>query len=160
MVDSRSKGQRAEYQIRDKMRAHTGLQWERVPGSGGFSAVHALKGDIYIPDVDIKHCIEIKHYKDDTVNSLLLKNMDGQLGKFWAQTCREAAQIKKEPLLIFKKDRGQWLVATEKAADVVPELMYTSEFREDKFKEAEFGSFYIYLFETWLNTSKKEDFLK
>jgi Holliday junction resolvase len=159
MVDSREKGKRAEYQVRDLLRERTGLGWERVPGSGGFSAVHGLKGDIYLPDQECRHCIEVKHYKDDTVNSLLLKNPDNQLAKFWAQTVREADEINKEPLLIFKKDRGQWLVAARHSADILPELIYTNEFREDKHTEATMDQLYIYFFSAWLATKNTEYFL-
>jgi Holliday junction resolvase len=160
MVDSRDKGKRAEYQIRDVFRNHTGLNWERVPGSGGFSASHGLKGDIYVPGEEEVFCIEVKHYKEETLNSLLLKNPDNQLAKFWAQTRREAEQVGKRPLLIFKKDRGVWLVAVQSPEDILPELMYTNEFREDKHKEAEIDSIYLYMFNDWLATKTKDNFIK
>jgi Holliday junction resolvase len=159
MVDSRDKGKRGEYQVRDILRKHTGLNWERVPGSGGFSASHGLKGDIYVPGADVLHCIEVKHYADDTINSLLLKNPDNQLAKFWAQTRREADQVSKKPLLIFKKDRGQWLVATREADSILPELVYTNEFRETIHQEAEMDTLYIYLFSSWLENKKTEYFV-
>ena len=44
MVDSRAKGARGEYLVRDMLRAHTNLQFERVPSSG---ALEYLKGDLY-----------------------------------------------------------------------------------------------------------------
>ena len=34
VVDSRAKGARGEYLVRDLLREHTGLQFERVPMSG------------------------------------------------------------------------------------------------------------------------------
>lgn len=48
-VDSRDKGKRGEAQVRDLLRERTGLQWERVPGSGAYGANHGLKGDVYLP---------------------------------------------------------------------------------------------------------------
>ena len=43
VVDSRAKGARGEYLVRDLLREHTGLQFERVPMSG---ALEYLKGDL------------------------------------------------------------------------------------------------------------------
>lgn len=160
MVNSRDKGKRAEYQVRDLLREHNGLNWERVPGSGGFSSVHGLKGDLYVPGVEIKTCIEVKHFKEDSINSNLLKNPDSQLGKFWAQTCREAKQINKTPLLIFKKDRGQWIVATREPADITPELIYHSCFRENKHEENTTDLVTMYDFKAWLNSTSKDYFTK
>ena len=73
-VDSREKGKRAEYQVRDILRERTGLEWERVPGSGAFGQSHGLKGDIYLPPQTgkiSKYCFEVKHYKDDNISSNL-----------------------------------------------------------------------------------------
>ena len=42
MVDSRAKGARGETIVRDKLRELTGLQWERVPGSGALDPKHKL----------------------------------------------------------------------------------------------------------------------
>jgi len=160
MVDSRDKGKRAEYQVRDMLRDQTGLGWERVPGSGGLSSVQGLKGDVHIPQTPSQiYCIEVKHYKEDTINYLLLKNPDNQFAQFWAQTVRESKQVGKEPLLIFKKDRGQWSVATRKQCDTLPELTYVNEFRENKNEEAHIDQVFIYLFAPWLATKSKGDFI-
>ena len=150
MVDSREKGARAEYQVRDLLRKHTGLQWERVPGSGGFNATHGLKGDIYVPDdtVSIKHCIEVKHYEEDTVNSNLFNDSVSQLEKFWKQTVRESEEISKEPLLVFRKNRGKWLVATRDAVMASVEMTLTTDELEE--------SINIYLFSVWLECQTKE----
>ena len=143
-IDSRAKGQRAEYQVRDLLRKQTELQWERVPGSGGFNVSHGLKGDLYVPDeaYTIKHCIEVKHYQDDVVNSNLFNVSVSQLERFWLQTVREAGQLGKEPLLIFKKTRGKWLVGTLEPVEAPVELVLTTEAMED--------TIYIYLFSVWL----------
>lgn len=159
MVSSRDKGKRAEYAIRDMLRDATGLQWERVPGSGGLMSSHGLKGDVYVPDTNIKHCVEVKHYKDDVINYLMLKNPDNQFAKFWAQTVRESGQVGKEPLLFFKKDRGQWSVATRVAIDHLPELKYTGEFREDKHSDPFIDEVYIYLATAWITEVNKDYFL-
>jgi len=45
VVDSRAKGARGEYLVRDILREFTGHQFERVPSSG---ALEYLKGDLYV----------------------------------------------------------------------------------------------------------------
>ncbi len=110
---SRDKGMRAEYQVRDMLREATELEWERVPGSGGFGASHGLKGDIYLP-VPTGHmskwCLEVKHYADEHFNSNIMKTAktQTQFEKWLVQTERESEEMNAEPMLIFKKDRGQW----------------------------------------------------
>jgi len=148
VVDSRQKGTRAEYQVRDLLRKQTGLQWERVPGSGGFDAAHGLKGDIYVPETKLIHCIEVKHYQDDVVNSNIFNDSVSQLTKFWQQTVREAGEINKEPLLIFRKNRGKWLVATREEVVASVEMTLTTDALEETIN--------IYLFSVWLAEQTKE----
>ena len=59
MVDSRAKGARGEYLVRDMLREATGYQFERVPNSG---ALEYLKGDLYVPNERNRFCIEVKNY--------------------------------------------------------------------------------------------------
>lgn len=117
MADSREKGKRGEYQVRDKLTEKTGLEWARVPGSGGFGAQHGLKGDVYLPTTTgrmSKYAIEVKWYKDEQLNSTMLKDTSSQFDKWLDQTYREADQMNAKPMLIFKKDRSAWLVAIDK----------------------------------------------
>ena len=65
MVDSRAKGARGEYLVRDMLRAHTNLQFERVPSSG---ALEYLKGDLYVPHAKNKFCIEVKNYESSPLS--------------------------------------------------------------------------------------------
>lgn len=137
MADSRDKGKRGEYQIRDLLRETTGLEWERVPGSGGFGASHGLKGDIYLPHATgrmSKFAIEVKWYKDEHLNSNIMKSTNTQLDKWLEQTYREAGQMNAKPMLVFKKDRGDWIVCidasdyreiADKLVSANPTLIYT-----------------------------------
>lgn len=116
MADSRQKGQRAEYAVRDLLRKETGVQWERVPGSGGFGSQHGLKGDIYLPNstgLMSRYCIEVKHYADEHFNSNMLKptTSQSQMEKWIRQTERESLEMNAKPMLVFKKDRGPWFSA-------------------------------------------------
>jgi hypothetical protein len=110
MIDSRAKGRTAELKCRDELRKLTGLMWERTPMSGALDAKHMMKGDVYVPQVNTKYCVEIKHYADDHVTTKLLTTKS-VFYDWWAQTIREAGQMNKEPLLIFKHNRSKWFVA-------------------------------------------------
>lgn len=110
-VDPRAKGARAETVIKDALRKYTGLGWERVPGSGALDPKHKLKGDLYVPNATNLYCVEAKHYADDHLTSAVLTSKNPQLLQFWQQTVREAGQVEKEPLLIFKHDRSKLFVA-------------------------------------------------
>jgi len=111
MIDSRAKGRTAELKCRDEMRKLTGLMWERTPMSGALDAKHMMKGDIYVPTVNTKYCVEIKHYADDHVSTKLLTTKS-IFYEWWAQTVREAGQMNKKPLLVFKHNRSKWFAAT------------------------------------------------
>jgi len=115
MVDSRDKGMRAELKVRDELRALTGLKWERVPASGALSAVHGLKGDLYIPNEKNLFAVEVKHYAEDHISSKILTDKTPQIEVWWTQTLRQAAQTGKTPLLIFKFDRSKTFCAIPSA---------------------------------------------
>ena len=114
MVDSRVKGATAETRIRDELRKHTGLRWERVPGSGALDAKHGLKGDLYVPGSNNLFCVEVKHYKDDHLNTTLFTGKNPQLIEWWKQSIRQGIQISKEPVLVFRHDRSKNFVAFKK----------------------------------------------
>lgn len=111
MIDSRAKGRTAELKCRDELRKLTGLMWERTPMSGALDAKHMMKGDVYVPQVNIKYCVEVKHYADDHISTKLLTSKNPQFLQWWEQTIREAGQMNKEPLLIFKHNRSKWFAA-------------------------------------------------
>ena len=107
MVDSRQKGARTETVVRDRLREHTGLQWERVPSSGALDPKHGLKGDLYVPGEKNLYCVEVKGYADDHLTTTLLTAIDPQLLIWFEQTERQGKQVDKIPLLIFKHDRSK-----------------------------------------------------
>lgn len=108
MVDSRQKGRAAELNARNILRDLTGLGWERVPMSGALDPKHKMKGDLYVPGEDIKYCVEVKHYKDDHLTSKLITSNNPMILQWWEQTVREANQLDREPLLLFKHNRSKW----------------------------------------------------
>lgn len=141
MVDSRAKGATAETKVRDELRKLTKLQWERVPGSGALDPKHGLKGDLYIPHATNFFCVEVKHYKDDHLNTTLFTGKSPQLIEWWEQTIRESAQVGREPVLIFKHDRSKLFCAFKD--------MPTSHFNYI-FMNIQNHEFYVALLEDWL----------
>ncbi len=140
MVDSRSKGARAETVIRDRLRELTGLQWERTPSSGALDPKHGLKGDLYVPGVQNLYCVEIKHYADDHLTSKVLTDNIPQLLKWWEQTVRESNQVNRKPLLIFKFNRSKIFVAFEEIPSDLPKYLTYSD---EKY------NFFISLLDDW-----------
>ena len=111
VVDSRAKGARAETAIRDRLRELTDLNWERVPSSGALDPKHGLKGDLYVPNEKNLQCVEVKHYAEDQLSTSVFTAKDPILLQWWDQSCRQATQVKKEILLIFKHDRSKLFCA-------------------------------------------------
>lgn len=142
MVDSRDKGSRAETTIKNELKFLTGLNWQRTPGSGALNQVHGLKGDLYVPDSKNTFCVECKHYADDHLTSKILTDKNPQLLTWWQQTQRQAEQVNREPLLIFKFDRSKIFCAFE----LMPEsgnlaFMYINRNGQE---------FYVSLLDQWI----------
>lgn len=138
-VDSRAKGARAEALVKKKLIELTGLKWERIPASGGLSEVHGLKGDLYVPQEGNLFCTEVKAYKDDHINSGLLTHKTPQIVEWLNQTNRQAKQVNKRPLLIFKHDRSKIFVCFQDEPIEEYRYLYYSE-----------EGVYIALLEDWL----------
>ncbi len=113
MVDSRAKGARGEYLVRDLLREHTGLQFERVPSSG---ALEYLKGDLYVPHEKNKYCIEVKNYSESPLtDKIFTAPRTNNLIRWWNKLVQQAHQGSQEPLLFFKYNRSPiFVVAKDK----------------------------------------------
>ena len=138
---SKAKGARAEVEVRDKLRQSTRLPFQRVPLSG---AISFLKGDIYLVNKANKYCIEVKHYKDEHLNSTIITSKMSQLEKWWKQAVREAEVMNNLPLLIFRKDRGKFFVAGAGISTGNHKCIYIEHLDID-----------ILLFDDWLSTKPK-----
>ncbi|AJF40887.1 hypothetical protein [Vibrio phage JSF12] len=159
MTDSRDKGKRGEYLVRDILIEKTGLNWERVPGSGAFGASHGLKGDIYLPISSgkmSKFTIEVKWYQDEQLTSNIMKATSSTLDKWLDQTYREAREMNARPMLVFKKDRGNWLVAidSEDAEAINPNIATHITYLKNS------RAVRIYDFKEFLDAITTEDLLK
>ncbi len=115
MVDSRAKGARGEYLVRDMLREATDYQFERVPASG---ALAYLKGDIYVPNEKNIFCIEVKSYADSPLTD---KNFTvrktNNLIRWWKKIEVQAEGGNQEPLLFFKYNRSPVFVVTSRLPD-------------------------------------------
>ena len=110
MVDSRAKGARGEYLVRDMLRAATDLQFERVPNSG---ALEYLKGDLYVPNEKNRFCIEVKNYSESPLtDKIFTAKKTNNLIRWWKKVVQQAEGGVQEPLLFFKYNRSSVFVVT------------------------------------------------
>lgn len=121
MVDSRAKGSRGEYIVRDLLREHTGLQFERVPSSGALSY---LKGDLYLPGEDSRFCIEVKNYEQSPLSDKIFTNKTNYIVKWWEKLLEQANRMDQEPLLFFKYTRSKIFVGTSVEPEKLERYMY------------------------------------
>lgn len=109
-INSRTKGQRGEYQVRDLLREHSGYQWERVPASGALSY---LKGDLFIPDHESNLFVEVKNYEESHFSDKLLTNKSNYILTWWNKAIEQASYKEQEPIVIFKYNRSKFFVITK-----------------------------------------------
>lgn len=113
VIDVRQKGATAETTVRDILRKLTGLKWERIPASGALDPKHGLKGDLYVVGQSNRYCVEVKHYADSHINHLLISGKKPQIVEWIVQAKRQAEQVDKLWLLIFKHNRSSLYCAFE-----------------------------------------------
>lgn len=122
MVDSRAKGARGEYLVRDMLRTATDLQFERVPSSG---ALEYLKGDLYVPHEKNRFCIEVKNYAESPLtDKIFTAPRTNNLIKWWKKLEKQAAQGNQEPLLFFKYNRSPIFVVTAEVPENTKDYMF------------------------------------
>lgn len=110
MVDSRAKGARGEYLVRDMLRDATGYKFERVPASG---ALEYLKGDLYVPNEKNRFCIEVKNYSETPLcDKIFTAQKTNNLIRWWKKVVLQAEGGNQEPLLFFKYNRSKVFVVT------------------------------------------------
>lgn len=124
MVNSRTKGARGEYAVRDLLRLHTDLQFERIPASG---ALAYLKGDLYVPLRKNLYCIEVKSYKESPLDTTIFTALKtNNLIRWWKKLKQQAKAMEQEPLLFFKFNRSKIFVVTQEEPENTEMYMYIS----------------------------------
>ena len=142
MVDSRAKGARVEYLVRDMLRDVTGYQFERVPNSG---ALEYLKGDLYVPNERNRFCIEVKNYSESPLNDkIFTAPKTNNLIRWWKKVVLQAEGGNQEPLLFFKYNRSKVFVVTSLQPEKC-EYMYLN-----------WLECYVLLADIWLEQEKVE----
>ena len=143
MVDSRAKGAKGEYLVRDMLREATNLQFERVPSSG---ALEYLKGDLYVPHAKNRFCIEVKNYENSPLSDkIFTAPKTNNLIKWWKKLLIQAERGNQEPLLFFKYNRSPVFVVTGEPPEETKEYMFIC-----------FLQCFVLLAEEWLNKEKVE----
>jgi hypothetical protein len=143
MVDSRAKGARGEYLVRDMLRAATSLQFERVPSSG---ALEYLKGDLYVPHAANRFCIEVKNYAESPLNDkIFTAKKTNNLSRWWKKVVQQAEGGNQEPLLFFKYNRSAVFVVTE----ILPE-------NTDQWIRVDWLNCFVLLADEWLESETVE----
>jgi len=146
MVDSRAKGARGEYLVRDMLRTATNLQFERVPNSG---ALEYLKGDLYVPNEKNRFCIEVKNYSESPLSDkIFTAKKTNNLIRWWKKVEKQAKGGDQEPLLFFKYNRSPVFVVTNLQPRGSEDWMFI-----------QFLNCFILLADTWLEKETVE-FLK
>ena len=124
MVDPRAKGAEGERQVRDLLKKHTSLGFQRVPMSG---ALDFLKGDIFLPNMHNNYCIEVKFYKDSHFNDKILTALKSNMFiRWWDQTLEQAKKAGAKPALFFKYNRSKIFVAQKDEPENGLNYMYVS----------------------------------
>ena len=139
MVDSRAKGARGEYLVRDMLRTASGLKFERVPSSGALSY---LKGDLYVPDERNVFCIEVKNYEKSPLTDKVFTNKTNYLVQWWEKIKHQASLKDQDPLLFFKYSRSKVFVVTE------------TEPKKTKYMHISWLDCYVSLAEEWLENEQ------
>lgn len=143
MVDSRAKGARGEYLVRDMLREATGHKFERVPASG---ALEYLKGDLYVPHATNKFCIEVKNYAESPLSDkIFTAPKTNNLIRWWKKLQIQAEGGNQEPLLFFKYNRSPVFVVT----NILPEV-------SENYMHIHFLDCFILLADEWLKLETPE----
>ena len=143
MVDSRAKGARGEYLVRDMLRTATNLQFERVPNSG---ALEYLKGDLYVPNEKNRFCIEVKNYSESPLSDkIFTAKKTNNLIRWWKKVEKQAKGGDQEPLLFFKYNRSPVFVVTNLQPRGSEDWMFI-----------QFLNCFILLADTWLENETVE----
>ena len=140
MVDSRAKGAEGEKQVKELLRKHTGLEFQRVPMSG---ALPFMKGDLFIPDTAMNYCIEVKFYKNSHFDDKILTSKSSAFIGWWSQAEDQATKTNRKPLLFFKYNRSKIFVGTRDMPENTKHYMYVGHL-----------NCYVLVAEQWLLSEK------
>ena len=108
-VNSRSKGRRGEVKAKEVLQKWTGMEFHRVPASGGlrWKKTDNITGDLICghPTHRFDFSIEVKNYREINFEHLLMPQVKSIItNEFWPQCLKDADRGKKIPLLMMRYD--------------------------------------------------------
>lgn len=144
MSNSRAKGSKNERELSKWWQKWSGLEFSRVPASGGlrWQKKDDITGDLICTDPRrsrrFPFSIETKFYKDINFEHLILGNKKQKIIEFWEQAKEDGARANRIPILFMRYNmmpKATWFVAME--TRVFKEL-YKQRGGTDKFEYAFF----------------------
>ena len=135
MVNSRQKGALGETKLIEFLKAKTGVDFTRTPGSGSGK----IKGDLTCPKCTF--CIEVKNYKEDPLSSTILCNKTSLIPQWWIKLKQQSKG--KRPLLFYRWNRSKWFVVTDQKPT-----------NTNNYLDFELHNCYILLAEEWIESEK------
>jgi len=109
MANGKAKGSKGERVLSKWFTQWTGLEFTRVPASGGLrwkSMANATTGDLVCADDRhsrrFQFSVESKSYKDINFEHLILGNKKAKIREFWKQASEDAERGKKVPILFMR----------------------------------------------------------
>lgn len=119
---SKRKGNTYERRIADLLTESTGVNFRRVPASGGwnkFSTKHVrtdiFTGDLVCDRSDFLCSIEVKNRVKFSFESILSSPEKAPFTEWWFQCINDANSVKLHPLLFFKPDRAKDFLAIDES---------------------------------------------
>jgi hypothetical protein len=118
---SKAKGKRYERHIAKILTDFTGVNFRKIPGSGGFNktggvvvADHAFSGDVICDDPGFLYSIEAKNRKNYTLTSLIKSPPTAPFTEGWYQCLEDAKRTSRKPIMFFKPNHNDdWLCFRE-----------------------------------------------
>jgi hypothetical protein len=106
---SKRKGKKYESRVASILSKFTGVNFRRVPMSGGFNkfggvvvAEHVFSGDVLCDNKSFLYSVEAKNREDVSLTALLKNPESASLTKYWYQCCEDAAVNHRKPIMFFK----------------------------------------------------------
>ena len=115
---SKQKGNRYERRCAKLLSEFTGVNFRKVPASGGFNkfggqvvAEHAFSGDVICDKKEFMFSVEAKSQKAFSFVAMLKSPETAKFTEWWKQCVEDAKRVAKLPMLIFKPDSQEDFVA-------------------------------------------------
>jgi len=130
-INSKGKGNKGEREVSKFWEEWTGMEFQRVPQSGGLRWQKAdnISGDIICTDKKhskfFQFSIESKSYNDIDFKAPLMGKKGDKIKQFWQQAMDDAKRAQKEPILFMRKNgmaKGQFFVAVNMRIDIMDHL--------------------------------------